>query len=169
MWWSEADIKRRGFLLGLGAFGLSACGFTPVYGPGGAGGRLLDSIALPEPDGPLDYLFNRRFEERLGRGGPGAPYVLRAALAVDEQTLGGTSAGVTTRYRLNGEARIALRDAATDRVLVSEATSAFTGYSTTGSTVATLAAERDARDRLAVLLADQTVDILLTYAADLPG
>jgi LPS-assembly lipoprotein len=173
MWWSETPAKtgitRRTVLAGLGGLPLAACGFTPVYGPGGAGGRLLGEIALPDPGSPLVYLYDRRIEERLGRGGPGASYVLRRTLSVDEQTLGGTSAGATTRYRLLGEARFVLRDAATDRVLISDTTTAFTGYSSTGSTVATLAAERDARDRLAVLLADQTIDILLLQAAGLPG
>jgi LPS-assembly lipoprotein len=38
----------------------------------------------------------------------------------------------------------------------------FTGYSATGTTVATLAAERDAQERLMTILADQIVTRLLT-------
>ncbi|WP_089880941.1 LPS assembly lipoprotein LptE [Citreimonas salinaria] len=153
---------------GAAALSLAGCGFAPVYGAGGAGGKLLGEVALPEPAGPIGYVFNRRFEERLGRAGPDASYALRLALATDEEALGGTSAGATTRYRLAGEVRFTLVDAVTERILVSDATQAFTGYSATGSTVATLAARRDAEQRLAVLLADQMVDLLLLTAPELP-
>lgn len=172
MWSCSGRTDRRAFCLGalsLGALGLSGCGFAPVYGPGGAGGRLLGEVALAAPEGPLGYIFNRRFEERLGRPGADAAYALRLAIAVDEDVLGGTSAGVTTRYRLLGAARFTLTDAATGRILLSDATEAFTGYSTTGSTVATLAAKRDAEERLGVLLADQVVDLLVLAAPDLPA
>ena len=43
----------------------------------------------------------------------------------------------------------------------------FTAYSATGSTVATLAAERDALERLMVILGDQITTRL--FAADLPA
>jgi LPS-assembly lipoprotein len=45
----------------------------------------------------------------------------------------------------------------------------FTGFSATGSTVATLAAERDATARLMVILADQIVDRLVISASGLPA
>ena len=63
-------------------------------------------------------------------------------------------------YTLLGEAEVEL---------LSSQTAAFTGYSATGSSVATLAGERDARDRLMIILADQVVDALLIAAADLPA
>ncbi len=171
MWSCDGRMNRRAFGLGLGALSLTlaGCGFAPVYGPDGAGGKLLGEVALPVPDGPLDYVFNRRFEERLGRAGPDGAYALRVAIATDEEALGGTSAGATTRYRIAGEARFTLIDPVTERILVSDATQAFTGYSATGSTVATLAARRAAEERLGVLLADQVVDLLVLTAPDLPA
>ena len=63
---------RRQVLFSLGALvvsgGLAACGFTPVYGPQGGGGKLLNAVALSEPENRADYDFRSRFEERLGRG-----------------------------------------------------------------------------------------------------
>lgn len=155
MWLSD----RRTLI--LGALALGGCGFTPVYGPGGAATGLQGAIALAEPKTDNSYYFNRRFEERLGRGGPGAAYSLTLELQTDEQDMGSTSAGNTTRYRLIGRAFYTLKDSVTDATLREGRTNAFTGYSTTGSTVATRAARTDAERRLMVLLADQVIDDLL--------
>ena len=50
---------RRAVLLGLLAVsGLAACGLSPVYGPGGGGGKLFGKVR------PRDIV--TRFEARLG-------------------------------------------------------------------------------------------------------
>jgi LPS-assembly lipoprotein len=149
----------------LGALALGACGFQPVYGPGGAGNRLLGQIALDAPDTVDGYVFTRRFEERMGRGT--GPYRLALRLETDRQDLGTTSVGNITRYRLIGRVFYSLTGS-DGQVQAEGRTNAFTGYSTTGSTVATLAAERDAGQRLMTLLADQVIDQLILDAPDLP-
>jgi LPS-assembly lipoprotein len=158
MWSSD----RRGFLTGLlGVSALGGCGFAPVYGPEGGGSALQGAVALVEPRNEAGYHFNRRFEERLGRGGAGARYSLGLRLQSDEQDMGSTSAGNTTRYRLIGRAFYTLVETGSGETLLEGRTNAFTGYSTTGSTVATRAAKADAQRRLMVLLADQVIDDLL--------
>ena len=157
------SCKRRTFL--ASSLALAGCGFTPVYGPGGAGNRLTGQVALADADTPARYLFNRRFEERMGRAS--GPYALAVTLQTDDQDLGTTSTGSITRYRILGRAFYELRDAGGE-TLIDGRTTAFTGYSTTGSTVATLAAERDARERLMTILADQVIDALLLRADTLP-
>ncbi|HCQ58330.1 MAG TPA: hypothetical protein DIU10_10575, partial [Sulfitobacter sp.] len=52
------------------------------------------------------------------------------------------------------------------QIVTSGKVESFTGYSATGTTVATRAAELDAQERLMVILADLVVSRL--YAADLP-
>lgn len=163
MWWSD----RRTFLTGAAA-ALAGCGFEPVYGPEGAGNLLQGQVALASPDGELDYLFNRRFEERMGRGTGGA-YTLSVDISTERASLGTTSAGSTTRYRLDGSADYTLREAGFEAPVFQGSTRAFTGYSATGSTVATLAAERDARERLMVILADQVIDEILLNADPRPA
>lgn len=164
MWLSN----RRLFLLG-GLSATAACGFTPVYGPQGGGTRLQNAVGLPKPVSENDYSFNLRFEERMGLArGDGAPFALTRVLWTEQSGLGSTSAGVTTRYRILGRATYTLTDVATKKELTRGRTEAFTGYSTTGSTVATRAAERDAQARLMVILADQVIDNLILAAADLP-
>ncbi|ODT58960.1 LPS assembly lipoprotein LptE [Paracoccus sp. SCN 68-21] len=158
---------RRAVLLGLLAVsGLAACGLSPVYGPGGGGGKLFGKVRPRDPDTPLDFVFNRRLAERLGPE-DAAVYdldyqinagVVAQAIPPDE---------VTTRYSLNGTADFALTgpDGA---VITRGRVSSFTSYSTTGTTISTLAAEGDARERLALMLADQVVTRLLAAARTLP-
>ncbi|MBY6003235.1 hypothetical protein KUV62_04900 [Salipiger bermudensis] len=155
---------RRTFLISLAA--LAGCGFTPVYGPEGGGGRLLNAVALPEPDRRYTYDFNARFEERLGRAS--GPYFLKRQVQVDSSGLGSLADGQTTRYQLTGRATYSLSLVGSEEVLISGRTDAFTGYSATGSTAATQAAERDAKRRLMVILADQVIDRLMLDANKLP-
>ncbi|EEB82988.1 secreted periplasmic protein [Roseobacter sp. GAI101] len=151
-------------MLALPLIALAACGFQPVYGPGGNGAALQNSVQVDAPDDAFTYTLVREIETRLGQSN--AP---RFALAVNvvtrEEGLAVDSADNTTRYNLIGSADFALRDLGTGQVETSGKVENFTGYSATGSTVATLAAERDAQIRLMTMLADQIVTRL--YATSL--
>lgn len=155
---------RRVALLGLLA--LSGCGLTPVYGTGGAGKWLFGKIRPRDPQTYQDFAFNQRLSERLGPDAEGAfnlDYVI--SIGVVPQAI--TPEEVTTRYSLNGTVDFALKDAS-GVVRAQGRASGFTSYSTTGTTIATLTAEGDARKRLARMLADQVVTRLLAASPDLP-
>lgn len=154
---------RRAALLGLLA--LSACGLTPVYGPEGAGRRLFGKVRPRDPQSYQDFAFNRRLAERLGGEGDGLDLDYRINVGVVPQAI--TPDQLTNRYALNGTADFVLTDPA-GRVLTRGRVSSFTSYATTGTTIATLTAEGDARARLAEMLADQVVTRLLTASAQLP-
>ncbi|MBM3603210.1 MAG: hypothetical protein FJX25_00300 [Alphaproteobacteria bacterium] len=162
--WSPDRIPRRAVLLGLLA--LSACGLSPIHGPGGGGDRLFGKVRPRDPDTPLDFVFNRRLAERLGPENA-AIYDLdyRINASVVSQAI--TPDEVTTRYSLNGTADFALTGPQ-GQVITRGRVSSFTSYSTTGTTISTLAAEADARERLALMLADQVVTRLLAAAGSLP-
>ena len=164
---------RRTVLRGLGLLGLSgmsvaACGFTPAYGPSGAASRLQNAILPDAPQGRDQYLLIQRFEERLGRGTDG-PYALGYTYSIEGARMAITADNVTTRFNLVGRVNFVLRDRATEAVLIRGGVDGFTGFSTTGSTSATEAASRDARIRLAVLLADKMVTQLIATATNLPA
>ncbi|MFD0858998.1 LPS assembly lipoprotein LptE [Roseovarius aquimarinus] len=152
-------LTRRAFALGLLA-ALPACGFAPVYGPGRAGSALEGQILADDPVTREDYLLVREFESRLGRAQPGR-YGLSYKISVSTAGAAVSRANVTTRYNVLGEVTYALRDLETGAVITSGKTSNFTGYSASGTTVATQAAERDARERLMVILTDQIITRLL--------
>lgn len=138
----------------------AGCGFAPVYGPGGAGTRLHGQVRVADPQTADDYAFLRRLTERLGPAETGRydlAYTLR--VAVLPQAI--TPDEVTTRFSLNGTATYRLTDSATGATVAQGEVSNFTSHSTVGTVIATNAAEQDARNRLAVMLADQVVTRLL--------
>ncbi|MEM6311127.1 MAG: LPS assembly lipoprotein LptE [Pseudomonadota bacterium] len=139
---------------------LAACGFEPVYSPGGAGRTLQNAILVAEPSDRETYLLVRRIEERLGRPNP-PQYVLSLNLTTQTQGLEIDPAGNTNRFNLIGTAGYILTDSATGDEVSSGTVNRFTSYSATDSTVATLASERDAVERLMVILADLIVQRLL--------
>ena len=150
--------SRRGLL--LGALALAACGFSPVYGPGGVGGKLFGQIRTADPSTPDEFIFAGRIAERLGPD-QSARFALAYKLRIAVVSQAITAEEVTTRYSLNGTADFVLSDAASGAQITRGQVSSFTSYSTTGTTIATMAAEQDAHDRLARMLADQVVTRLL--------
>lgn len=160
-----SSFNRRGFM--LGAFALSACGFTPAYGPGGGGTKLLSGIKVDDPQTQDDFAYRRRLSERLGQPDP-QRYRLSYTITASRLDQAISRTNTTRRYSLNGAAVYRLYDAQTGSILLTGRVSSFTSWSATDTTVATLAAERDARARLMRILADQTVTRLLAQAGSLP-
>ncbi|WBU56791.1 LPS assembly lipoprotein LptE [Paracoccus sediminicola] len=151
-------VSRVAVLAGIAA--LAACALTPAYGPGGSGTALQGRVALQEANDIDSFALNRRLSERLGPE-QAARYELqyRLTTAVVAQAINASE--VATRYSLNGTADFVLTDSATGAAITRGRASSFTSYSATGTTIATTTAERDARERLMVMLADQIVTRLL--------
>ncbi len=158
-----SSFNRRSLL--LTPLALAACGFTPVYGPGGTGSKLQNQVLVAAPDDRDTFLLVRRIEERLGRAGTPS-YTLSLTLQTRQEGLGIDPDGNIDRFNLVGVAGYALSDT-TGTVLTSGTVNSFTGYSATGNTTVSLASERDARERLMIILGDQITARLL--AAPLPA
>jgi LPS-assembly lipoprotein len=133
---------------------ISACGFEPVYGTGGTGSALQGNIEVSAPDTIDTYLLVQNLEQRLGRSSD-AEYDLNVTLRTEFQGQAITASNETTRYSIVGQVDYALLSVETGEIIASGNVRNFTGYSATGSTVDTLASERDARKRLMTILADQ--------------
>lgn len=161
-----SSFSRRSFLF-LAASGpvLAGCGFTPTYGDNGAAKGLVNQIVFDEPSNNSTYLMVRNLEDRLGRVAAGK-YGMSISVETLERSTGKTIDGVTSRYDIEGEATFALRNLETGEVLHSGKTRNFTGYSATGTSVATLSAQTDAYERLMMILTDQTVASLLAWSAE---
>ena len=164
---SATTIGRRAALLAL-VGGVAACGFSPVYAPGGQGDGLQGLLLADAPDNRDAFAFVTQFEERLGRGA-NARYTLRYDIQTRSEGVGITPAAETTRFNLFGAVTYAVIDPDTDAQVTAGFVENFTGYSTTRFTVATQTAERDARERLMRILADQVVTQLVTTAPDWLG
>lgn len=146
-------------ILGL-VLGLAACGFTPVYGPDGAGRTLQNQVVFAAPDERNAQLLMQQLEARLGRA-QNESYSLEVALDLTQEGLAIDADGNTTRYNMLGVAAYTLTGAADGAVMASGTVRNFTGYSATGTTVATLASERDAEKRLINILADMIAERLV--------
>lgn len=158
--------SRRGLASLAAALALAACGFAPVHGPGGGGSRLSGAIRAAEPATDETFAFVRRLEERIGR--PDDPrYELGYALTTSVAALAIDGSDSITRLNIEGRLDWTLVPADGGEPVLSGRETAFTGYSAPASTVSTRASERDARRRLAIILADKVVTRLLAGASDL--
>jgi len=143
----------------------AACGFEPVYAPGGSGAALNGNVALSAPNTTESYLLVQNLEQRLGRSATsGGEYNLDVSVATVIQAAAITTTNETNRYSIDGRADYTLRSNATGQVLASGTVNDFVGYSAAGSTVSTLANERDAKERLMVILSDQIINRLYATA-----
>ena len=155
-------MDRRSVLIALPC--LAACGFEPVYGPGGSAEALRGRITFDPPRDSEGFALVRALEDRLGR--PDTPeYLFTADIRVSEDELGITPADEITRYNVLGQVTFRVVDATGDQVTGGTVDS-FTAYSGTGTPVSTRVAREDARDRLMVILADKIVARLLSTSAD---
>ena len=151
------SLSRRTFLF-FTAVTLAGCGFEPVYGPGGRSETLSGRIDVLPPADEEGRALTRRLEDRLGL--PQAPdLILGADIAITEEELGVLPDGSISRYNVIGRVDWTLtRD---DEIVLQGSEQSFTAYSATSTTVATIIAQRDARERLMILIADRiTADIL---------
>ncbi|MEX0370523.1 MAG: LPS assembly lipoprotein LptE [Tateyamaria sp.] len=135
---------------------LAACGFEPVYGPGGTGTALQNRVQVDTPIDREGFLLVRQLEERLGRAGDPA-YALGVRLSVFEEARAIDPDGDLRRFHMIGQAEYTLKDLSTGAIVSANSVDNFVGYSATGTTVATLAAKRDATERLMTILADEIV------------
>ncbi|NVO25880.1 hypothetical protein HJ526_00480 [Donghicola sp. C2-DW-16] len=164
---SSFNLTRRAFVVGAAlSLALAGCGLKPSLAPGGAAQSLFGRLRAREPKTRTDYLFVRRFEERIGLTTTG-DLELDYTLDIERKAMGITSDQTTSRYMLAGKATYSVRRTGSDGALAHGTVTAFTGYSATGSTVATQAAQTDAMERLMTQLADLTVARLTAEATRL--
>jgi LPS-assembly lipoprotein len=153
---------RRAFL--LLPLALAACGFTPVYAPGGTASALRGRVRVKAPEDRNAYLLVQELEQQLGRAtAPAYDLTFDVTTVAEGQAV--TAEGDITRYSLLGQVKYELRPTGSDQVVATGSVDNFTGYSATGTTVEALAAERDAQERLMKILADQVVTRLYATAA----
>lgn len=156
------SYKRLLILAGLAA--LTGCGFQPVYGPGGTSEDLIGRIDILPPSDEEGRALSRRLEDRLGQT-QSPDLVLGAEIFITEEELGVLPDGSISRYNVVG--RVDWTIGRDDVQVMSGSEQSFTAYSATSTTVATIIAQRDARERLMILLADRIVANIYARADEL--
>lgn len=156
-----SSFDRRTLL--LMPLALAACGFEPVYAPGGNGAALNGQVAVSAPSDVDSFLLVQNLERQLGRSASsGNTYRLDVSVSTVTRAASITTSNETNRYTVDGTASYSLKSNETGQVMASGSVTNFVGYSAAGSTVSTLADERDATQRLMSILADQIVTRLYT-------
>ena len=151
-----SSFDRRTLL--LMPLALAACGFQPVYAPGGTGATLNGRVAVSAPNSVESFLLVQNLEQRLGRSATsGSDYNLAVGVSTTTRAASISTSNETDRFSIAGSATYSLTSEETGQVLASGVVSDFVAYSAAGSTVSTLADERAATERLMVILSDQIV------------
>ncbi len=143
--------NRRGFL--LAACALAGCGFVPVHGSNSKSQIFRNAVLVQAPKNRVEFELVRNLDILLGPA-TAKRYDLRYKLSVEEKIIVVSAAQEVNRFSLVGVLNFSLVDA-DGEVFLSKTTKSFTGYSATGTTVATERSKRDAYDRLMVILARQ--------------
>ena len=155
-----SSFDRRAVLLSLTA--LAGCGFTPIYGtePAGQNRDLRGRIDVAGPKDEEGFALVKRLEERLGAP-EAADLALTAQIKLREESLGFLPDGEISRFNVIGQVDWQVSRVGGGVQVASGSERSFTSYSATSTTVATTFAQRDARRRLMVILADRIVADLL--------
>ena len=148
-------IKRALALLAVAATGLSACGFTPLYGEPGVASSLA-AIEVVAPEGRTGYLLRQHLDDALAKGRSGAP-AYRMDLQIGEQRYprGIRIDNVATRYEYVLVASYRLAALPSGVVAKRGSVRVTLTYDSADQPYAAIAAQQDAQDRAAEQAARQ--------------
>lgn len=132
--------------------GLSACGFSPLYGDAGAAGSL-SRISVSTQDDRLGYRVREQLEDALGRDGAQTPlYRLETQITQSRRPLGRRIDDTAVRYELTVRGQWTLNPVAGGPVMTGVET-VTTTYAAADQPYAAIAAQQDGEERAAAELA----------------
>ena len=146
-------FSRCKFLIGV--FFLVGCGYAPVHGTNPKTKKLYTSVFVQAPKDRVEFELVRNLEKQF-RKKSSRQYELNYTLTIKEEKIVVSASQTLERYSLFGSLKYSLTHKDGNVVLTNIAKS-FTGYSATGTPLATESAKRDAQDRLMAILAEQVL------------
>jgi LPS-assembly lipoprotein len=166
--WSsyKARILAGRWAVAVLLLAVAACGFRPLYGEGPRQAAIADLGAIevaPIADRIGQLTHNLLLDNINPRGRPSDPaYRLQVGLRETRTRLGFQKDATATRARMDLVARFDLVELASGAVVSSGNSRATASYNIVESDFATLATEKNARERVARIVAD---DITIRVAA----
>ena len=147
------------------AIGAAGCGFSPAYGPQGAGTPLTGALRADDPTNRDSFDFVAAIEARFGVAA-NPQFALSYLIAIREEYK------ISNRVHVIGVLDYTLTDIATGTALAAGRVENFVAYSSvTGSTARVVSLPKtvaDARARLVSILADQAGLELIGAMAAIP-
>lgn len=136
----------------MGLLALAGCGFTPLYQSGTAAFGYQNHVAFDVASDRDGYILREELQSRFGRT-TDARYTLSVRLTVTDGLAAVAADTTIARRNIEIAADYSLTDLS-GAVVKDGTVSSFGGYSNSGTTVATRAAEADARARILGSIAD---------------
>lgn len=156
---------RAALLLALAALTLSGCGLRPLYSGGSTGpvASTLSRIEVAPIPGKAGWLVANALKDRLPQSSEAPLY--RVEIKLDDQltALGVRRDDTVTRERRTLRARYQLIELARGTVLLDATAGSDIGLDVVESDFATAAAENNALERLAPIVADEIVARLARF------
>lgn len=136
--------------------GLSACGFSPLYGANGVASGLSE-IRVETGRERIDFRLQEALLDGMGARHAAGPYTLRATASVESEPFGVGADAIARRYSVRVTVGWqVLRDGNVDPVLTGTARSDVS-YDVPAGVFGALAAEADAEDRAVSAAADRLI------------
>ena len=154
------DKKKYIFSTLLSVF-IAGCSFEPAWRAGNNKANMYwQKIDLKAPKTSNEFRLNRYLVSRVGDA-EDAEFLLKYELFTKTKRTALSFDGKAYRIRIQGEVKFSLINKSENIVLVSSNVKDSLGYSDAILAVTDQASERDAYERLMVLLGDKIVDELL--------
>jgi LPS-assembly lipoprotein len=147
---------------------LTGCGFTPMYGSAGLANGLQDISVVTGPE-RVDFLLQEALYDRLGSRGASGRYTLQTTTEINKLGLGVGADAIAARFAVELEVQYELHMAGNADALVTGRISSEASYDVSSSVYASLAAERDAEERAAQMVANRLVIQLARALQDQDG
>ena len=154
---------RRKALALIACAPLGACGFSPAPVGSGGAGSYFGQFEVQVAGGREGFVLESELLDKLGAPVGSPPY--RLIVKPEFKTFETASPGATGmgRQALDGTANFEIIDRADGSVLLSDKVSSWTSWKETRQTAATLAARRDAEDRVLKQLAHRIVEQITVF------
>ena len=147
------------------AGGLSACGFTPLYGANGLASGLSD-IRIETGRERVDFLLQEALLDSMGARHADGPYTLQATTVVESVPFGVGADAIASRYAVRVSVTWqVLRDGNAAPLLTGTANS-NASYDVPAGVYGALTAEADAENRAISAAADRITTQLATAMRD---
>ena len=152
-------------VLMVAAVALSACGFTPLYGPQSVT-KGLSAIEVVAAPGRTGYLLREKLDDAFARDVNVLPsHRLVYSIAEQRYARGVRVDNVANRYELSLTASWQLMDSKTGQAVRTGTTSAAVTYDSADQPYASIAAQQDSEERAATELARRIQLELATWLA----
>lgn len=156
-------------LIAASALALSACGFTPLYGPQTVT-KGLGAIEVVAPDGRAGYLLREQLDDALARDVNILPaYKLTYTVNETRYARGVRVDNVANRYELRLTANWTLTATKTGQAVRTGSTYATATYDSADQPYAAIAAQQDGQERAAAEVARKIqLDLAAWFAGKAP-